>query len=154
MPIVYRQDVVDITRQHGSRELLVTNLKQYKPASDNEFGQSVEKIKINHSIADRDAVATPTGEFISAANWEGSLVSAGALQASIGSSLSPLNEIYFQLVDVGLSPSKKHQRLDLRRAKMAVVTDGQILSWCRRSSNCAAWSRVSLSKRAYGNNCL
>ena len=70
-------------------------------------------------------MATPTGEFISAANWEGSLVSAGALQASIGSSLSPLNEIYFQLVDVGLSPSKKHEQLDLRRAKMAVVTDGR-----------------------------
>ena len=111
-------------------------------------------MKINYSIADRDTVAKPTGEFVLAVNWDESLITAGALQASIGSSLSPLNEIYFQLVHVGLSPSKKHEQLDLRRAKTAVVTDGQKLSWCRQSSNGKAWLRVSLSKRAYGNNWL
>ena len=82
-------------------------------------------MKINYSIADRDTVAKPTGEFLLAVNWGECLVTSGALLASIGFRLSPFKDIDFQPVAIRLSASKKHQQLDLRRAKMAVVTDGR-----------------------------
>ena len=85
-------------------------------------------MKINHSIADRDTVAKPTGEFLLAVNWGECLVTSGALLASIGFRLSPFKDIHFQSEAIRLSLSKKHQQLDLRRTMMVVVTDGKIFS--------------------------
>ena len=63
-------------------------------------------MKINHSIADRDTVAKPTGEFLLAVNWGECLVTSGALLASIGFRLSPFKDIDFQSINIGLSLSK------------------------------------------------
>ena len=106
VPIAYWQEIVAITQHRSLRKLRVPNRKKYKPASGNELVQQAPTMKVNHSIADRDAVTKPTGKFTSAVNCDGPLATACALQASIGSKLSPFKDMYFQSINIGLSLSK------------------------------------------------